>query len=79
MFPKIFKHVGFIRTVSDGIVTILGLDSVRYGEMIIFSNHEVGVILSLENSIAAAIVLGSDTKLIPEILFLEHKNLWVFL
>jgi F0F1-type ATP synthase alpha subunit len=48
MFPKIFKHVGFIRTVSDGIVTILGLDSVRYGEMIIFSNHEVGVILSLE-------------------------------
>jgi F0F1-type ATP synthase alpha subunit len=74
LFPKIFRHVGFIRTVADGIVTIFGLDSVRYGEMVLFSNHEVGVILSLENTIAAAIVLGSDIKLIPVILFLELKN-----
>jgi len=79
MFPKIFKHVGFIRTVSDGIVTILGLDSVRYGEMIIFSNHEVGVILSLENSIAAAIVLGSDAKLIPgDFVFRTQKLMGIF-
>jgi hypothetical protein len=79
MFPKIFKHVGFIRTVSDGIVTILGLDSVRYGEMIFFSNHEVGVILSLENLVAAAIVLGSDYKLIPgDFVFRTQKLMGIF-
>lgn len=65
MFPNFFKHIGFIRTVSDGIVTLLGLDSARYGEMILFSNYEVGVILSLQNGIASAIVLGSDLKIIP--------------
>jgi F0F1-type ATP synthase alpha subunit len=79
LFPKIFRHVGFIRTVSDGIVTIFGLDSVRYGEMILFSNHEVGVILSLENTIAAAIVLGSDIKLIPgDFVFRTQKLMGIF-
>jgi F0F1-type ATP synthase alpha subunit len=44
-----FKNFGFIRTVADGIATIVGLDKVRYGEMIIFSNREFGVVLSLED------------------------------
>lgn len=49
-----FKNIGFIRTVADGIATVLGLNKVRYGEMIIFSNRELGVVLSLEkNSISA--------------------------
>jgi len=47
--------------------------------MIIFSNHEVGVILSLENSIAAAIVLGSDFKLIPgDFVFRTQKLMGIF-
>lgn len=79
LFPKFYKHVGFIRTIADGIVTIFGLDSVRYGEMIIFSNYEVGVILSLENSIAAAIVLGSDAKLIPgDFVFRTQKLMGIY-
>lgn len=27
-----FKNIGFIRTVADGIATVLGLNKVRYGE-----------------------------------------------
>ena len=47
--------------------------------MIIFSNHEVGVILSLENSVAAAIVLGSDFKLIPgDFVFRTQKLMGIF-
>lgn len=46
MYPILYNHVGFIKTVADGIVTIVGVDLVSYGEMIIFANREIGVILS---------------------------------
>jgi len=63
--PKFYSNIGFIRTVADGIVTVVGLDLVRYGEMIIFSNRAIGVVLSLENHSISAIILGSDTKILP--------------
>jgi len=65
MFPKFYKHIGFIKTVADGIATIVGLDLVRYGEMIIFSNYTTGVILSLEKNSVSAIILGLDNIILP--------------
>ena len=65
MFPKFYSNIGFIRTVADGIVTVVGLDLVRYGEMIIFSSREIGVVLSLESASISAIILGSDIKILP--------------
>lgn len=65
MFPRFYKNIGFIRTVADGIATIVGLDLVRYGEMINFSNRAIGVVLSLENINVSAIILGSDIKILP--------------
>jgi F0F1-type ATP synthase alpha subunit len=64
---RFFRNIGFIRNVADGIATIVGLDLVRYGEMIIFSNREIGVILSLERLFVSAIIPGSDIKSYPEI------------
>ncbi len=47
--------------------------------MIIFSNFEVGVILSLENTIAAAIVLGSDIRLTPgDFVFRTQKLMGIY-
>lgn len=65
MFFRFYSNIGFVKTVSDGIVTIVGLSSVRYGEMVTFSNAGVGVVLSLENRSASAIVLGSDVNILP--------------
>lgn len=79
MYPSLYNHVGFIRTVADGIVTIVGVDMVSYGEMIIFANREIGVILSLENSSVSAIVLGSDNNINPgEFVFRTKKLMGVF-
>jgi F0F1-type ATP synthase beta subunit len=65
LFPRFFKNIGFVRTVGDGIVTMVGLDLVKYGEMILFSNRGIGVVLSLEKMTISAIVLGSDTQIFP--------------
>ena len=47
--------------------------------MIIFSNREIGVILSLENASVSAIVLGSDNNIIPgEFVFRTKKLMGVY-
>jgi proton translocating ATP synthase F1 alpha subunit len=75
---RFFRNIGFIRNVADGIATIVGLDLVRYGEMIIFSNREIGVILSLERLFVSAIILGSDNKIIPgDLVFRSGKLMGV--
>jgi len=64
-FPKIYKTIGFVRTVGDGIVSILGLQNVCYGEMVEFSNKEFGLVLNLETNKVSVIVLGKDTYILP--------------
>jgi hypothetical protein len=65
--------------VADGIVSVIGLDIVRYGEMIIFSNREIGVVLSLESLSISAIILGSDTKILPgDFVFRTAKLMGVY-
>jgi len=79
MFPKFFKNVGFVRTVADGIVTAVGLDLVQYGEMLLFSNRGIGVVLSLEKMTISAIVLGSDTQIFPgDFVFRTAKLMGVY-
>ena len=79
MFSRFYKNIGFVRTVADGIVTIVGLSSVRYGEMISFSNADVGVVLSLENRSVSAIVLGPDINILPgDFVFRTSKLMGVF-
>lgn len=47
--------------------------------MIIFSNRELGVVLSLERNSISAIILGSEKKIIPGDLVFRSTKLWVFL
>jgi len=64
-FPKVYKTIGFVRTVGDGIVSIIGLQNICYGEMIEFSNKEYGLVLNLEANRVSVIVLGKDTTILP--------------
>jgi len=75
MFPSIYKNIGFVKSVADGISTIIGLDTVCYGEMVIFSNNMKGVVLSLEKNSASAVILGSDNKIKPGDLVFRSQQL----
>ena len=65
IFPKAYKTIGFVRTINDGIVSIIGLQNICYGEMIQFSNKDFGLVLNLENKKISVIVLGKDTTILP--------------
>jgi len=64
-FPKVYKTIGFVKTVGDGIVSIMGLQNICYGEMVQFSNKELGLVLNLELEKVSVIVLGKDTTILP--------------
>lgn len=54
---------GTIISVSDGIVRIHGLKSVKYGEKIKFNDNLFGIALNLEQDCVGAVVLGSTDSL----------------
>ncbi|HCK93970.1 MAG TPA: F0F1 ATP synthase subunit alpha, partial [Gammaproteobacteria bacterium] len=57
------KNEGTIIALSDGIVTIHGLDDIMYGEMIQFEHGLFGLALNLEKDSVGAVVLGDCVKL----------------
>ena len=40
-FPSVYKTLGFVKTVGDGIVSITGLRNICYGEMVRFSKGDM--------------------------------------
>jgi len=61
-----FNDIGIVDNVSDGIVTISGLEMVANGEMINFcigSEFISGLVLNLEHLHVSAVVLGSDAEI----------------
>jgi F-type H+-transporting ATPase subunit alpha len=64
-FPKVYKTIGFVKTVGDGIVSIMGLQNICYGEMVQFANKEYGLVLNLELNKVSVIVLGKDMTILP--------------
>ena len=57
------KNEGTIISLSDGIVTIHGLDDIMYGEMIQFEHGLFGLALNLEKDSVGAVVLGDSIEL----------------
>ena len=57
------KNEGTIIALSDGIVTIHGLDDIMYGEMIQFEHGLFGLALNLEKDSVGAVVLGDCVEL----------------
>jgi len=63
-----FKDLGLVISISDGIVGVKGLDSVANGEVIDFvvgSKRIAGMVLNLEPDKISAVVLGDDSEIKP--------------
>lgn len=51
-------HVGYVRTIADGVTKISGLPDISYSEMVTFKNGVTGVAINLEEEEVGAIILG---------------------
>ena len=54
-------EVGQVLSVGDGIARIYGLDNVKAGEMVEFSDGTKGMALNLESDNVGAVLFGSDS------------------
>ena len=57
------REVGTAVWVGDGIVSIDGLDHVRYGEIVVFENGVKGMILEIRRDEVCAALFGRDTEI----------------
>ena len=54
------EEIGTVISVGDGIATIHGLDSVMYGEIIIFESGVKGMVQDIKKNTVGCILFGSD-------------------
>jgi proton translocating ATP synthase F1 alpha subunit len=54
------NSVGLVLSVNDGVAKIIGLKSIRAGELVIFSNDVKGMALNLEKNIVGVMIFGND-------------------
>lgn len=57
------NDVGYVISVGDGIALLHGLNNAMAGELILFPNDVVGMILNLEEDHVGAVLIGSDSKI----------------
>jgi len=65
---SIFRNMGIVISIADGIVNIQGLNNVANGEMVSFcvGNKQItGLVLNLESTKVSAVVLGDDFEIKP--------------
>ena len=55
--------VGTVISVGDGIALCYGLDKAMLGELLVFPNDIVGMVMNLDNEDVGAVLLGSDTQI----------------
>jgi F-type H+/Na+-transporting ATPase subunit alpha len=64
----LFKDLGIVDSISDGIVNIKGLNDVANGEVVLFCTdigQIPGLVLNLDINIVSAIVLSNDIEIKP--------------
>jgi F-type H+-transporting ATPase subunit alpha len=64
----LFKDLGIVDSISDGIVNIKGLNDVANGEIVLFCTdigQISGLVLNLDINIVSAIVLSNDIEIKP--------------
>ncbi|MBQ7202957.1 MAG: F0F1 ATP synthase subunit alpha [Eubacterium sp.] len=54
------EEIGTVISVGDGIATIHGLDSVMYGEIVIFESGVKGMVQDIKKNTVGCILFGSD-------------------
>jgi F-type H+-transporting ATPase subunit alpha len=52
--------VGSVLSVGDGIARVVGLQSVKAGELVEFSGNVLGMVLNLENDNVGIVIFGND-------------------
>lgn len=61
--PRSWNFVGFVQSVSDGVITIFGLKDVKAGEVIrLLPSNSKALVLNLEENSVGAVLLGTDRK-----------------
>ncbi len=58
------KEIGRVLTVGDGIATVSGLNNVKYGEILLFTNNIRGMVLDLKKDYVSCILFGDDREII---------------
>ena len=61
-----YQQVGFVRTVSDGIVRVTGLYDLEYGEIVLFECGVKGMVQDVLSDGTAGVVLFGDESEISE-------------
>jgi F-type H+-transporting ATPase subunit alpha len=56
----VVKETGRVTNISDGIVTVYGLDEAMYGELVEFETGVRGIVQNLEMKSISCVLLGSD-------------------
>lgn len=54
------NEVGYVETIGDGIATILGLDHVMYGEVVVFENGTKGMVLDITTENIGVILFDTE-------------------
>ena len=57
------EEEGKVKTVGDGIVVVEGLDSVRYGEIVVFESGVKGMVQDLRRGEIGVILFGEDDEI----------------
>jgi len=60
-----FNATGVVISVVDGIAKVKGLFLVGFGELVEFSNSEVGMVLSIESKFVQVVLFGNDRNILP--------------
>jgi F-type H+-transporting ATPase subunit alpha len=55
--------VGYVLSVGDGIALLYGLNNAMAGELLMFPNEVVGMVLNLEEDHVGAVLIGSDAHI----------------
>ena len=57
------QEVGYVQEIKDGIISAIGLDKARFGELVSFEHGERGMIVDLTETQVGIIVLGPYEKI----------------
>ena len=57
------EEIGTVVSVGDGIATIYGLDSVMYGEIVIFDTGVKGMVQDIKKNSIGCILFGDDSEI----------------
>jgi len=75
---KFFNEFGIILSISDGIARVYGLNKVKSGELVIFSDSKSlikGMALNLETNVVGIVIFGNDKEIKENDFVIRSNNI----